>query len=181
MLAHRWQVAVPASAGVALIGWVTRRMVVHFPVVAEAVQARLLVVVAAVLVALIPLYASFPALEGTLLREGRLRALRVLAAVALALVAVLPAWLAMTSLRQGSVDAEVRLLLVLLSVGLVAIVWVGDLAWAVGLSTGLVSIFADTQVNRPVSTALLAVPVAVFVVLLVVAGALVVRNGPRGH
>lgn len=179
MLAHRWFIAVASAALLAVVSWGSRTAMVNLPVLAELVPARLLVSVAAVVVALTPLYSTFPELERSLVREPRTRVVRVAVAVALAFVAVLPGWLSATVVPEWPIRTDVALFLLLVACGLLALVVLGDLAWIVALSLGLLSIFADLTPQRPVTTFLAHTPISIPLVLLLLSAAALIWRGPR--
>lgn len=178
VLAHRWHTTIAAAVLIAIVGWTTRSTLIHVPFVSDAIPVRLLVIVCAVLVALTPLYSSFPELEAALPREPLLRATRALAGIALALVAVMPAW---APTGQPLAGTELRLLLVLLTLSLVSLLLIGDLAWLVGLALGFTAIVVDVPPHLPVTTALEHVPLALLAITLAAAATAVTRYGPRNN
>lgn len=173
--AHRWDLTAALAAALAVTGWLSRSALVPFPLVADPVPARILVGVGVSLVALLPLYGAFPALETTLVREQRLRVARVAATILVAAAAVSPAWSATDDPRW---NGNLALLELTMAAGVLAVTVVGELAWAVPFSIGILAVVLDNGGEQRVTRVLDAVPAWLTGLLLLVAGAVYARRGP---
>jgi hypothetical protein len=180
LLAHRWHVSVAATLVLCALSWLLRTVAVGVPGLTHTVPAPVLVAFAVVVVTLTPLYASFPELQRTLPGEQRRRTVRAASSVVLGLAAALPAWLSAPSDLSGPVPPAAPLALVLLAAGLVALVVLGDLAWAAVLVLALGALLGDGGVNRPVTRALEFVPLPVLSVALLAGLVVYATWGPRG-
>lgn len=174
--AHRWILTVALAAGLALTGWLARSTLISFPLVTDPVPARILIGIGVSLVALLPLYASFPELEDTLVREPRLRILRVSTATLLATAAVTPAW---TMIADPRWQGNATLFALNLAVGFLAVSIVGELAWAAPFSVGVLAVLLDNGPAERVTRVLDTIPAVATVLLLLLACATYVRLGPR--
>lgn len=172
--ARRWHTCLALALVLGATGYLSRSAVVQLPVVDGAVPVRLLVAVAAVVVALTPMYPTFTSVLPTLARDNLLRRLRPGGAIVLALVAYLPA---AVGVREAGPDT--RVLLALLAVGLVAVVLVGELTWAVVLTLGLGVLVVDSAPGAPVTRLLVACTTAGLAVAVVLAAGVLAVRGPR--
>lgn len=172
--AHRWSLVVPASILLSWFAYATADWTVPFPMVNDPVAARLVVNVAAGMLMLLPLYATYPELERTLIREVPVRLPRVCASVALAALIEVPTWTA-----DGGGQTAVTLFCFAAAAGVIATTVIGELAWTVPLIFGVLAIMLDAGGPQRISHAMEAVPpVAAYLVLVVASGWFVV-HGPR--
>lgn len=172
--AHRWGTSLAVALGLGLVGYLSRATYLDIPFLQDVLPARVLVAVVAVVVAITPLYLTFPDLVDTLDRERAVRRVRPYGVVALALIAYLPAAVAV----PDSVD-DTRLFLAALTLGLLAVAAVGDLAWTVVFAAGFASLIVDTAPGAPVTSALAACTTLGLAVALAGATVLVGAVGPR--
>jgi hypothetical protein len=176
-LAHSWITTVLLTTALGIIGWAGRNAVVNFPIVSDPVPARLVVGIAVSVIALLPLYSSFPELERTLTREPRMRLVRVTLAPALTLLAVAPAW--WDANANGPWRSNAILLGLLLVAGILAVTVIGELAWTVPLSLGVLSVILDAWPAQRVTRILDGLPASVTVGAFVSAAAWYVWRGPH--
>lgn len=153
----RWHWAALGAAACATVGLLGRSALVEVPLVEWLVPLPVLVALASVTTGAIPLYAAFGPLESTLSRMHQVRAINVCFAVVMMLAACAPA------LHHPGIAA---LVCVIFSATIAAVVLIGDYAWVVGLSLGLVAVMADGSVGKPITTALSAVPLSACVALV---------------
>jgi hypothetical protein len=177
LLAHRWINTILLTIALGIVCWVGRNAVVSFPIISDPVPARLVVGIAVSVIALLPLYSSFPELDRTLTREPRMRLIRVTLAPALAVLAVAPAWLDTNT--KGPWRPNAILLGLLLATGIVAVTTIGELAWSVPLSLGVLSVILDAWPAQRVTRVLDGVPASVTVGVFVSTAAWYVWRGPH--
>jgi hypothetical protein len=175
--AHRWISSALWALALALTGWVTRGTLVDFPLVDGTLPARLVVALGAPVIAVTPLYSSFPEIEPGLVREPWLRGARVLLASTLALAAVLPAWL--TGPPDPALHGDGVLFCLLLGAGIGSVIVLGELAWSVPLACGLLSLITDGGREQRLTRMLDRVPLGAAVAVLAVVAMVFVRYGPR--
>lgn len=172
--ARRWGTSLAAALGVGLVGYLSRATYISIPFLQDVLPARVMVAVVAVVLAITPLYLTFPDLVDTLDRERAMRRVRPFGAVALALVAYLPAAVAVPDSAE-----DTRFFLAVLALGLLGVAAVGDLAWGVVFAAGFGSLLVNTAPGAPVTSALEAC--TLLGILAAVAGATVLVGavGPR--
>lgn len=175
--AHRWVSTGLLALVLGLAGWQFGDEGVRLPLVEEPVPVRLLSMLAVTLIGLSPLYASFPELELTLPREPLLRVARVAVAAALAAIVALPAIAGATT--SWDRHAELVLFALVLAAGVVAVVVLGETAWAVPLALGVFALIADGTASEPITRALRQVPTSLALLTLLVSAVLFVRCGPH--
>jgi hypothetical protein len=175
--AHRWISTGVLGLLLGMIGWTFRGDAVRVPGIDLPVPIPLIDLLSVALIGLNPLYATFPGLERTLVREPVLRAARVSVVGVLLTVVLWPSWFPEPG--QGSQHANVVLFCLLLMSGLVSVVVIGELAWSVPLVLGLTVLVADNGPVPRVTRALEATPVALAVVALAAAAGMFIRWGPR--
>lgn len=175
IVAHRWVSAASVSILLALVSALWGGLVVSLPLM-EDVPLRLLIVVAATTVALLPLYSSFPELEATLPRERLLRPLRLLGSLALTALAVLPSLIPSPAAERRR---ELMYVGFLLALGYVAVVVFGALGWAAPLTAGVLGLVVDGGPAQRLSHWLDSTSSFTVAGVLVIAGGLYTTWGAR--
>lgn len=165
-------VVIAACLVVALLGALTADVTLRLPYIRRSLPMPLVVVLVAALVIATPLQRRFGELEGSFARAAVDRAVAGLLTCALALIACAPA-------SQSAAGAfPWALLLALMIVSVLAVVWLGSLAWFAPVLLGLASIYVDLTQNAVISTALEALGLPVLAAALVIALAVFVVRGP---
>lgn len=174
LVAHRWATTTVIAVFLAVGSAVWGGLVVSLPLM-EEVPVRLLMVVAATIVALLPLYASFPELEATLPRERALRFLRLLSSMALTALTFLPAVIPVPNAERRR---ELMYVGLLLAIGYLAVVLVGQLAWAATLTVGVLGLVIDGGPAQRLSHWLDVIPSVSVLVVLAIAAGVFTTQGP---
>lgn len=172
---RRWWASLIWAGVLGLVGWINRGSEIHIPLSSGSVPVALLVMLAAVTVLLGPLYAVFPGLEAGLSREPAARLVRGLCASILTLASYVPA-----TLGVNSSPNEWPRVMLLMAVGLVALVAVGEYAWSLVLSIGAIGLLVDgASQTQPVTAALHEIGILIPAVILCLAGVLYVKRGAK--
>lgn len=166
----RWHLAVPFAVLLMLTGVARESSAVEIPMIDWLVPMPVLVALVTVAVGLLPLYATFEILENTLVRTPVTRVVQVVGACGLVVLGCWPA------IR---VDAVAPLVCVLLATGIAAVVIIGEYAWLIGLTLGFAAILLDGSPERPVTAALNAVPLPLWLVIVGASAVLYWWAGPR--
>ncbi|MGL5828671.1 MAG: hypothetical protein ACRC0L_03765, partial [Angustibacter sp.] len=149
--AHRWTPTIVSGALFGLIAWFNRSVLATIPGFTRPLPLRALLAIGVVIVALTPLYSSFPVVESTLACERLMRLVRVTLSSTLAMIVTLPALLGSSdeSLNQSS---EVKFFLIILAVGILSVVAGGNLGWMAPLAISIIALIVDTAPSRPISS-----------------------------
>lgn len=169
MRAGRWHLAVPIALALLAVGISQQSEAIAIPTVDWLVRAPILVTLVATSAGLLPLYSRFHRLDQTLVRESRGRVVTWMATAAVIGIGSLPA------LRIPGIGP---LVCILIAVGTLGVVLVGEYAWLVGLTIGIASIFMDGSIDRPVTRLLTSVPLPIWLATAAAAGAVFWRFGP---
>jgi hypothetical protein len=172
--AHRWSLVVPLLAILAVLAYLTAEWTVPFPMVNNRVAVRLVINVASGLFMLLPLYTTYPELERTLVREASGRLPRACASIALATLVNVPTWTA-----GNSGQAAVTLFCLVTAASIAAVTVIGELAWAVPLSFGLLAIILDAGGPQRITHAMGAVPPPLAYAILALTIVWYTARGPR--
>ncbi len=175
--AHRWPITVLLTLVLGMLGWAGRNTTLNFPLVNDPVSARLILAIGVSVIVVLPLYSAFAELELTLPREPRLRLARAIAAPALASSAVIPAWIGQGG--QQIFLPNLLLLILLISSGLLAVTLIGELAWVIPFTLGVLAVIADGGPSQRVSRTLEATPPALIIALWAIATVTYLRRGPK--
>lgn len=175
--AHHW----PVTAALALAGTAGALIVgdakVDVPLTADPVPVWVLLAMYASIIVLTPLASAVPELEPTLTREPRLRAARIVCSLALAALIITPLLVGITDGPGRHVLVTFALLL--LAVGIGAVPVIGELAWAIPLGAGLVSLIAEGGMAQPVSTVLIHLPTPIAAAACLLTAGVYIWKGPR--
>lgn len=160
-------------AAVALAGALAADTSLRLPGLRRSLPLPVVVVLIASLVVTAPLADRFGGLEAAMPRARLDRALAGSTACALAVLACLPV----------SASAGFRFpwstLLALMTVGVLAVIALGPLAWLPPLVLGLTTIYIDFVYDQPIRSALDALPAPVLVAALAASVASYAAIGPR--
>lgn len=178
--AHRLGLATLGAVVLGGMGLLGRDTQIPLPLLSIPVPASLLVSLAVVVVGMAPLYGIFPDFEGTLARERSLRLTLGSTAILLTALAVTPTLTSLTVGGDWDRTVETTRLALLLAIGIVSVILIGELAWLVVLVGALVPLIADDGIpGRPVRTALLLVGVGPALTVLAAALLWYVWKGAR--
>ncbi|MFN8074079.1 MAG: hypothetical protein U0Q15_01520 [Kineosporiaceae bacterium] len=159
----------------AFAGLLFRKVLLSVPLVDHAVPVRVLVMVGVSNVALSPLQAVVPSLQVSLPRARPWGTAVLIAVVVASLLSVAPA-VVLGSLRPWP---DVTLFLALLSLGIIGVTQLGELAWLLPTGAGLAALFFDAGPQHRVSAMLESTPPVLAVALLAAACLMYASRGPR--
>jgi len=168
--AHRLAWAAGFTVMLGLVSRTHRTSSLEVPLVDWLVPVPVLIAIGSITVGLLPLYSAFGALEQTLCRTTSVRLGNTAISMILMAAACAPA-----AVREGA--AELAVLIYVASV--LAVIVIVDYAWCVGLAVGLAAVIADGSIDRPVTSALRAIPDPAVGCALLGAIALYWWAGPR--
>ncbi|MCO1338377.1 hypothetical protein BJH93_05625 [Kocuria polaris] len=166
----RLHICLPATLILMIVGISQMAYSVWIPFVQWLVPTPVVVALAAMVIVPGPLYTNFAALERTLARTGSVRLIQIGLAWLLAALATWPG---------VYVDRVGPLVCVLVALGTVSVVLLGEYAWVVALAVGFGSVVVDGAPGRPMTTWLESVPVAVWIAGVVASGVAYFVWGPR--
>ena len=178
LAAHRWRVCALVCGLLSVVAYLARDDVIQLPFADDPVPARMLVAMVVVAASLTPLYATFPALATTFVREPSVRAARPAGVVVLAMIGFLPAVVGSPEAGRSAL-VDTSLFLSLLAAGILAAVVLGDHAWFVVTGASLTVLFLEALPGAPVAAALAGMGLAPPAVAVLVASAIYAARGPR--
>ncbi len=176
--AHRWPWCLFLCCLCGVVTFAFRQDSIELPILLVAVPVPALVGLASLVAALGPLYDTFPSLSHTFAREPFLRRVRVSGALLLAALGHLPVLLSSEPLGVD-VEADVTWWLLLLALGLLSVVFVGDFAWLVVLMVGFTSLTLRYSTTIPVGAGLSSVGPLIGAAAVAAAGVVCALQGPR--
>ncbi len=174
--AHRWHWCLFLCCACGVVTFVFGQDSIELPILLMAVPVPALVGLASLVAALGPLYDTFPSLSRTFAREASTRRVRVFGVLLLAAIGHLPVLLASEAI---DVSADITWWLVLLALGIVSVVLVGDFAWLMVLIVGFTSLTLQYSTTIPIAVFLSAVGPLSGVAAVAVAGIVCAQRGPR--
>lgn len=178
LAAHRWRATALVCGLLSVVAYLARDDVVQLPFADDPVPARMLVAMTVVAASVTPLYATFPGLVLTFVRERSVRAVRPAGVVILAMIGFLPAVVGSPEAGRSAL-IDTALFLSLLAAGILAAVALGDHAWFVVTGASLTVLFLEALPGAPVAAALAGMGLAPPAAAVVVACAIYAVRGPR--
>lgn len=175
--ARSWTPVLLVVLTLGVLGLVAGAATVGVPLVERDVPVRVLLGSGVVLALLVPLQNPFGELSRTFVREPRVRVLRVVAVLGLAVAGCVPPFLVAWDGWQARADAV--LLALLLALGLVAVVLVGDRAWLPVVAVVTTVLIVDGGPGAVISAVLVRIPPLVPALVLAAAAALAAVVPPR--
>lgn len=181
LAAHRWRSTGLVCGVLSVIAYLARHDTVQLPFADDPVPVRMLVAMIVVAASLTPLYATFPGLAPTFVREPMVRAARPAGVLALAMIGYLPSVVGVleTGNSEGSELIDTALFLALLAVGVLAAVVLGEHAWFVVTGASLTILFLEALPGAPVAAALAHAGLVPPAAAVVAACAIYAARGPR--
>ncbi len=174
--AYRVRLVLLLAAGLGCTGFLSRATFVELPLLQDAVPTQLLIIVAAVTVATFPMYPLLPELSSTLVREVPVRAGLVALGLLLTALSVTPGRDPTAIAIAGSLDDSFAL--ALLTIGIVAVLLVGDYAWMAVMGSGFLAILVNSAPSAPVWRGLRMIDSPLMVLMTLAAASVYVVLGP---